>query len=224
MSWISRVTLGAGNREELRQLRGLKTMPYAQHQALWSLFDKPRGSLQPFVFRQMVDDSDDTLRFLMVSDDRPRVGDVQWRIESKPYRPQLQPGQCYRFNVRLNPTRSEKVVNGRGKRQDYVISRLHQLQVPTSQRAAERQRIVHEELPQWLRARGETRGFMLEQCAVESFEVQRLRKGEHAVTLSTTEFSGGLTVVDPEKLSVVLREGLGHGRSFGLGLLLLRPW
>lgn len=224
MSWFSRVTIGGSNRDELRQLHRLRDRPYAQHQALWNLFERPSGSEQPFLFRQMVDGLDDALRFLLVSEERPRKESGQWLIESKPYRPRIREGERYRFNVRLNPTRSEKIAGSRGKRQDYVMSRLHQLQVPNARRAVERQRIVHEELPQWLRARAETRGFRVERCSVERFEILRTQKKEHAVTLSTAEFSGDLQVVDAEKLSSVLQQGIGHGRSFGLGLLLLKPW
>lgn len=223
MSWFSRVTIRARDSGELRQVRSLSGRPYAQHQALWGLFDRPKGSEQPFLFRQLMGDDGDVLRFLLVSDDRPGSGSGPWRIETKPYQPKLREGECLRFNVCLNPTRTERATHGRGKRQDYVMSRLHQMQVPQARRAVERQRIVQEELPQWLAARATSRGFDLESCRVDRFEVLRIRKGEHTVTLSVAEFSGDLRVVDPEKLSDVLLHGLGHGQSFGLGLLLLKP-
>jgi CRISPR system Cascade subunit CasE len=41
--------------------------------------------------------------------------------------------------------------------------------------------------------------------------------------LSVAELSGVLQVTDPEALMRTLTHGLGHGRSFGLGLLLLKP-
>lgn len=224
MSWFSRVTIGARNGDELRQLRALCGRPYAQHQALWALFDRPKGTEQPFLFRQMMGDAaGDMLRFLLVSDDPPGSGRDCWRIETKQYQPKLRQGERLRFNVYLNPTRTERVAHSRGKRQDYVMSRLHQLQVPEARRAAERQRIVHEELPQWLAERAVSRGFELESCVIDRFEVLRFRKSEHMVTLSVAEFSGDLRVVDPERLSEVLRRGLGHGQSFGLGLLLFKP-
>jgi CRISPR system Cascade subunit CasE len=223
MSWFSRVTIGARNSDELRQLRALCDRPYAQHQALWALFDRPEGTEQPFLFRQMAGNADDVLRFLLVSDDPPGSGRGCWRIETKQYQPKLREGERLRFNVCLNPTRTERAAHGRGKRQDYVMSRLHQLQVPEALRAAERRRIVHEELPQWLAERAVSRGFELESSLVDRFDVLRFRKGEHMVTLSVAEFSGELRVVDPERLSSVLRRGLGHGQSFGLGLLLLKP-
>ncbi|MBA8884108.1 type I-E CRISPR-associated protein Cas6/Cse3/CasE [Dokdonella fugitiva] len=223
MSWFSRVTIRARNEAELRQLRALCGRPYAQHQALWTLFDRLQGEEQPFLFRQMAGDANDELCFLMVSDDPPETGRDWWRVETKPYQPELREGQRLRFNVCLNPTRTERLARGRGKRQDYVMSRLHQLQVQEARRAVERQRIIHEELPLWLAGRAASRGFELESCLVDRFDVLRFPKGEHTVTLSVAEFSGELRVVDPERLSDVLRRGMGHGQSFGLGLLLLKP-
>ncbi len=222
MSWFSRVTMVAGVRDERQHLRALRVHPYRQHQALWGMFERPEGTPQPFLFRQLPDEDADVLRFLVVSQDRPREI-PGWHVECKPYQPRLRVGECYRFGIRLNPTRTEASAAGRGKRQDYVISRLHQLRVKPEQRAPERQRVVHEELPEWLRRRGERHGFDIEACHVERYEVLRTQKGSHAITLGVAEFGGVLRVADPEKLTATLSQGLGHGRSFGLGLLLLKP-
>lgn len=229
MSWFSRLTLQANNREELKQLNSLRESPYAQHQALWRLFDATPGSRQPFVFRKMDSEIVSVLRLLVVSKEAPN-NQNGWQVESKPYHPQMQVGDRFNFSVRLNPTRSEPskdtMPNGRrtrGKRQDFVISRLHQLQPPKEQRAAERQRIVHEELPQWLAKKAEKNGFFIEDCAVERYAVQRTRKNEHEVTLGMADFSGILRVTDKNLLRHALLNGLGHGRSFGMGLLLLKP-
>ncbi|KFN49275.1 type I-E CRISPR-associated protein Cas6/Cse3/CasE [Arenimonas composti] len=222
MSWFSRVTMTASTREDRRRLRRLHSDPYQQHQVLWTLFARPPGSRQPFLFRQLLDD-DETLRFLLVSEDRPAAGEPGWRVESKPYSPRCAEGTSYTFNIRVNPTRSEKSGDGRGKRQDYVISRLHQLGVTHDERAAARRRIIHEELPSWLARRAAGSGFELGQCTVDRHDVLRVRKDVHDVTLGVAEFSGVLKVSDPERFAKVLVEGLGHGRGFGLGLLLVRP-
>jgi CRISPR-associated protein Cas6/Cse3/CasE, subtype I-E/ECOLI len=222
MSWFSRVTLLASPRGEGENLRDLRVHPYRQHQALWRMFECPEGTPQPFLFRQLPDEDAAVLRFLVVSKERPREI-PGWRVECKPYQPRLREGNRYRFDIRLNPTRTEPSPDGRGKRQDYVMSRLHQLQVSPARRAAERQRVVHEELPEWLRRRGERNGFVVESCHVGRYEILRMQKGIHAITLGVAEFSGILRVQDPEKLATALLNGLGHGRSFGLGLLLLKP-
>ncbi|KAJ8135387.1 hypothetical protein OY671_011400, partial [Metschnikowia pulcherrima] len=106
---------------------------------------------------------------------------------------------------------------------DYVMSRSHQLQVSPARRAAERQRVVHEELPEWLRRRGERNGFVVESCHVGRYEILRMQKGIHAITSGVAEFSGISRVQDPEKLATASSNGSGHGRSFGLGSSLLKP-
>lgn len=228
MSYFSRVTFEAHSREELKWLHRLRGQPYAQHRALWGFFDRPTGTRQPFLFRELAEDphSSHRLSFFLVSEDVPSAADRNWHVTSKDFRPKLQAGQQLQFAVRLNPTRSERMhgePRKRGKRQDLVISRLHELGVPLRQRAAERHRIVHEELPQWLRSRSRGRGFEIESCAVTHYDVLRLRKDEQEVTLSVADFFGCLRVTDPNALDETLRQGLGHGRSFGLGLLLLKP-
>lgn len=221
MSWISRVTLTAATRDEYRRLHRLKTEPYRQHQALWQMFERPAGRFQPFLFRQELG-NDDVLRFLMVSSERPLEVEG-WRVESKPYQPKVEAQACYRFGIRLNPTRTEKSDGKRGKRQDYVISRLHQLEVPRHARPAARQRIVQEELPGWLEARSVRHGFTLERCTVVRYERFTAHDKGRDMTISVADFAGVLRVTDPEAFGQVLLSGLGHAKSFGCGLLLLKP-
>lgn len=227
MSWMSQVTFRAGSRDQLRSLNTLREQPYAQHQALWRFFDAPEGTPQPFLFRRVEWDSQLAIRFLMLSAEQPGRDADGWHIESKRYQPQLEVGQRFRFSVRLNPTRSERTEvqrgkRARGKRQDYVMSRLQELGIGRDQRALERQRIVHEELPEWLKGRSARCGFELLHCETERFEVCRMRKGDHDVTLSVADFSGVLGVRDVDAFTRVAQQGIGHGRSFGLGLLLLK--
>ncbi len=222
MSYFSRATFSARSRDEIIRLNRMLQQPYAQHQQLWQMYERAAGAEQPFLFRENLQPSSRQLQFLLVSGEPPSAPDDAWKIESKVFNPQLSLGQSFEFSVRLNPTRTERVDGERGKRQDLVISRLHQLALAPSQRAQERQRIIHEELPQWLERRGERHGFELQSCIVQRFEVLRFRKNTHDITLSVADFAGQLRVRDPGALNVALNEGIGHGRSFGLGLMLLK--
>lgn len=221
MSWISRVTMTATTRQEYRSLQQLKTEPYRQHQALWQMFERPKGTSQPFLFRQVLGEDDDVLRFLMVSHERPRESGG-WRVESKLYQPRIEAQARYHFGIRLNPTRTEKSVGRRGKRQDYVISRLHQLGVPRHARPTVRERIMQEELPKWLEARGARRGFALEQCTVARYERFTAHNKGRDMTISAADFAGVLRVTDPDTFGQVLLSGLGHAKAFGCGLMLLK--
>jgi CRISPR system Cascade subunit CasE len=42
------------------------------------------------------------------------------------------------------------------------------------------------------------------------------------ITFSTVDFSGELPVIDPIALAVALRDGIGHSKAFGCGLMLVR--
>lgn len=42
------------------------------------------------------------------------------------------------------------------------------------------------------------------------------------ISLSTVEFSGALTVTEPDAFNRALLRGIGHAKGFGCGLLLVR--
>lgn len=221
MSWLSRITVTQGERLGECSIGTLRAYPYRQHQLLWKLFEAPKGASQPFLFRQVLEGADMGLRFLLVSQDRPREY-PGLLVESKPYDPQIREGERFYFSARLNPTRTEKRPGGRGKRQDYVISRLHQLQVGKGERAAMRQHILNEELPQWLMQRAEKRGFLVESCVVERYEHVTTAGRGNSVSYSVADFSGVLRATESEKFRQVLFSGIGHAKAFGCGLLLLK--
>lgn len=226
--YLSQVAFRPQQRDDYRLAHQLMSMPYLQHQKLWELFDCPPGTEQPFLFRQS--DVDQLPRFLVVSDSAPKSKDTRWHIQSKAFSPMLKVGQVLSFSARLNPTRSVRLPGGkRGKRQDLVMAALHK--VALDQRASERQRLVNSELPRWLSSRGAQAGFEVVEdadrllCAVTRYEVLRFRttaSKPSTVTLGCADFVGQLRVTDPSRFVQTLYHGMGHGRSFGLGLMLVK--
>ncbi|WP_102127955.1 type I-E CRISPR-associated protein Cas6/Cse3/CasE [Deinococcus planocerae] len=75
----------------------------------------------------------------------------------------------------------------------------------------------------WLVAQGERHGFVPERFEITQAERFRARKGGARVTLSAATFEGELLVRDPGRFRAALRDGLGHGKALGLGLLSLAP-
>jgi CRISPR system Cascade subunit CasE len=109
----------------------------------------------------------------------------------------VQPGARYRFRLLANPT-----VTRLGKR--------YGLTGEEDQRA-------------WLTRQGERYGFSVLGCvrgAEGRLHVRQGRSG-HRITLHTVLFEGLLQVESAAALRQGVRNGLGHGKAFGLGLLSL---
>lgn len=75
----------------------------------------------------------------------------------------------------------------------------------------------------WLRHRLARNGATADSVSILTDRVDRFRHGQHTVTLHRTRFVGILTVTDMDRLRMALRLGVGKGRAYGCGLLLLAP-
>ena len=74
----------------------------------------------------------------------------------------------------------------------------------------------------WLARRGEDHGFMVETAAVHATRLP-IEKPGRPFWLDVSEFVGCLQVIDADKLAQALVDGIGGGRAWGLGMLLLQP-
>jgi CRISPR system Cascade subunit CasE len=227
MSWLSDVRFQASDAAGYRQLAGLLENPYLQHQQLWTLFKHPPGTIRPFLFHHRVaDEKPGQTSFMLVSEQQPLAPDPRWTVRSKAYPPTFSAGRTLAFELRINPSVRSKNQQGKSQRFDPVALAL--LKLPKGERAAERQRYVHQELTPWLAARGATYGFELdiERTVVTRYEPLEFAGGRsgHQVRLSVADFRGVLRVADPVRFAQSAAEGIGHARGFGCGLLLLRQW
>jgi CRISPR system Cascade subunit CasE len=225
MSFFSQVELHAADRERIKALNGMRENPYKQHQELWKLFRTPelQADSQPFVFRDMQSESTRVMQFLVVSELAPKAASSDCLVRSKAFAPALQIGQSLQFQLRMNPTRSIKAGNdpkARGKRHDWVMSMLND--VPKEARAKKRQQLIFEGLPQWFGERSEQYGFSCKKVEVQSYENLAFTAQGREVSLSSVNFAGQLEVQDIEKMRHALLNGIGHGKGFGLGLLLVK--
>lgn len=72
---------------------------------------------------------------------------------------------------------------------------------------------------QWLERRALPNGFELVTVEIASVERIRIGKpGAHHIA-DRTRFEGTLRIVEPQLFQRTLRDGIGHGKAFGLGLL-----
>lgn len=204
---------------------------YEAHQWLWRFLPAPPGTPRSFLFRRC--DVDGLPRFYVVSDREPIAPTGHWQVSSKPYAPELAAGDRLAFDLRANPVVTTRNVAGKPARHDVVMQEKTRLlkqrglsqwaDWSTPDRPALTE-LVHRCCMAWLEARCQRLGIALDdtgELRVEGYEQHRGKGG--ALRLSTVDFSGRLRVEDPVALRRALYGGVGHGKAFGCGLLLLRP-
>ncbi len=210
--------------------------PYAEHQWLWRFFPAPEGTPRDFLFRSM--DTGHGCRFYVVSAREPQHVEAAWQVRSKPYMPRLSVGQQLHFDVRVNPVVARQR-DGRSRRDDVVMSRKKQL---LAERGLRRWRdwqgpdrpaeydLVNETCWQWLCeaaegefSRGAKAGFRVARESLRADGYQQHNAVAKGVRFSTVDLSGLLEVTDNDAFCRTLGSGIGRGRAFGCGLLLVQP-
>jgi CRISPR system Cascade subunit CasE len=82
------------------------------------------------------------------------------------------------------------------------------------------------ELASWLERHGKRGGFEVETCipgpTMNRRIVRRVRKRERPITLHEVELTGVLRVTDATAFAESCAHGIGRGKAFGFGLLMVR--
>lgn len=92
---------------------------------------------------------------------------------------------------------------------------------PTVARQGKRYNIVGEgHLLHWLQRQGEQGGFIVHDAFVDR-GLSHMGKNPKGIALVAHNFSGVLEVVDADRFGRTLTAGIGRGKGFGLGLLVL---
>ncbi len=171
---------------------------YAWHRALWHAFpDKDRQTRQ-FLFR--VNGGRTQAKVLVLSPDKPEIQPWgSWQMKSIPAGFLLHSG--YHFQLKANPT---------------------------FRRAIDKRRIgiyKENELAKWILRKSEKNGFSIIPDSLriaspidESF-IKNKKRGKH----TSVDFSGILNVTNRQDFQNAFRQGIGSGKSFGYGLLLIKP-
>lgn len=186
------------------------------HRLVWNLFAANPDAPRDFLYREVEPGA-----FLAVSARAPTPEPAIWDARVQPYAPALATGQRLRFILRANPTVSRS-------RSERAPSR--RIDVVDEARRRAGGRLPRDQMQavalDWLAARGERLGvaFDTEACVADRREVHAFARPKTApATLASVDFSGRLEVRDPALLSKALVQGVGRGKAFGMGLLLLRP-
>lgn len=184
-------------RKEALKLRLISA--YKLHKLLWNCFpDRPEAK-RDFLFR--CDEERSALKILLISETKPKMCEWADWDGIKEIEPSFPSGAIYCFRLRANPTIRLKE-NGK-------------LRAITNK----------EEIHSWLERKAEQNGFKLR--SEPEFTNGRLEQfsktsGGPMISLNVVEISGALSVTDPVLFTEALRNGIGRGRAFGCGMLLLK--
>lgn len=199
---------------------------YNTHRLVWSLFSKGPNDERSFLYRQ---ESDGTVpKFYIVSENEPDDESGLWNINVKSYDPVLRPGQELSFSLRGNPIVSKRDKNGKQHRHDVVMDEKFRMKKENSGKDYDVNisEIVQQKGVEWLQKKAEASGFSIEkeQVRADGYCNHKFYKpnGKHNISFNTIDFTGVLTVTDPEMFKKVLFEGIGPAKGFGCGLLMVR--
>lgn len=186
------------------------------HGLVWALFGDDPDATRDFLYRE-----GESGHFLIVSKRQPKGDENVWVLKSRPYAPAPAPGQRLGFSLRANPTVSlSQPGRARSLNRDVLLHAKKQAGRPLS--PEEREDVCLS----WLTTRAEQLGVRLDRdlSHVATFQELRIpRKGGKDAEFLTVDFEGVLTVENSTTLSNALIAGVGKGRAYGLGLMLLRP-
>lgn len=203
-------------RLSLRSAADRRSQRDAGHALLWSLFAADPGTARDFVYRQVAEGE-----YLVVSQREPVFDSHVWDIRIKPYAPRLEQGRYYGFSLRVNPSVAvSRPQRATSRRVDILAQASREAAGPLS--AADRENLIITWLDSKLRRHGAS--LIADRCRVARFDRLRMdRTGDNGVlTLAYVDVEGVLEVNDANVLYAALKTGIGRGRAFGLGLLLLR--
>lgn len=208
-----------------------------EHHSIWrEFFPKRVDAKRDFLFRRLDPAGERAPTYYVLSQRVPVQTSPAWDIQTRDYAPAFSHGMELRFDLRASPTVTRKEGDARSRRQhiDVVMDAKHQLarehgyekwsQLREDQRP-QLYDLVQSVCTQWLRRRGERLGFsLLDEPQAHAYGRHQLsRKGGGDIVLSTVDISGGLRIDDVNAFAAAVYDGIGRGKAFGCGLLLIKP-
>ncbi len=185
----------------------------AHHRLIWSAMSDSQARKRDFLWRH-----DGHGRFMVLSARLPNASDLFLPPETKAFEPNLRAGDRLAYLLRVNATKSIRTGNGRGRRVDVVMARLHDL--PVGDRATARPDLAKQAGKDWIEAQGESHGFRPLETLVDGYSVLDLDR--RRASLGILDLSGVFEVTDPTALLPALANGFGRAKAWGNGLMLIR--
>lgn len=169
--------------------------PYNAHKALWKAFPSRENDNRDFLY--LMDKKEEGYFAIMLSESKPEpTADYDLLRINEP-RLVFKTKSFYRFFLRANP-----------------IKRLSEqrCRVPL---------VGEENLNGWLSRKFAGSAALLETVPLLRKDLN-FCKGNVWGKITTVDFEGVIQCEDPEKLSVLVKSGVGAAKAFGCGLLLLK--
>lgn len=116
-------------------------------------------------------------------------------LDYRPFLDKLQNGETRRFTLTATP-----VVSKDGKRTP--------LRTPAG-------------MHQWAEGKLTQAGARLDALDILNVHATRFNRQGRKLTFHTVEYTGEITITDRDKLTQTMLSGIGHGKAYGLGLMLL---
>ena len=191
------------------------------HHLVWSLFADDPGRRRDFLWRET-----GTGTFLILSarqpEDRHGLFDI---AEPKRFTPELESGDQLGFSLRANPVVRRRVPSERRSVKHDVVMDAIQAHARGS-RAEHRLAAVRDQGVAWLERQGARSGFEIRpsDVRVDGYDQHRIsRRGSApAMSYSTVDFEGVLTVNSPDDFLAGIARGFGAAKAYGCGLMLIR--
>jgi CRISPR system Cascade subunit CasE len=194
------------------------------HHVVWSLFGDKKGT-RNFVFRQT--GSGLSKPVLLYSPEAIIDKHGLWDIETKPFElpAELRPGEEVAWAIRVNPT----IKRGNTKHDVVALARAragHEARAKGETEIPSVEETAAIEVPQWLLPRLERAGLAANTIHHESHNTVRFCHGPRGkgqlITMALSDLHGTSVVHDTAALLTALATGIGPGKAYGCGMLLLR--
>lgn len=234
--YFSRVRIDTASMTHGTLVRVLQGNTYASHKLIWKLFPDDLAAKRAFLFRQEMEKEQAPFGgerrglpiFYVVSEKRPVAVNELMQVETKTYDPRLPASTRLCFELRVNPVVAR---GGAGKKN----SSKHDVMMDAKKQAKQQEAIDAPSLRDamdaaavdWLQERAAAQGFrLIDRSLVEvsGYRQHSLRRRDNPdIMFSSVDLSGALEVVDPDKFRSLLFRGIGRSRSFGCGMMMVRP-
>lgn len=222
--FLHKIHLNPQNREARRDL----VDPYEMHSTLCRAFSPPGNKCPSGEFLWRLEPETDKTgnpRIIIQSRSLPdwtRIGVNGWLAEDPPagidIRKQLnldslKSGARFRYRLRANPA-----VTRNGKRQG--LFRTQDQEVWLERKGREQHGFALPSLPRSESADAPRR---IAICVTQERMLRGQRRGGADIRVFSVLYDGLLNVTEPEKFIAALQNGIGHGKTMGLGLLSIAP-